>query len=248
VPGGVVLSESLMPFLLRDKCGMPIAEAAAATATRKWLGTRAHGLYIFLSAALGWGFLAQRSVVLPWVVVASGFVPFGFAVFMELAMSRGAVATRTWSLLGRLPFASLRSWLGARRGAAEATDVHFARAIDQSRWRAALATFLYLAAWLCESLEVFVISRALGAPFTFAEVMAFEAGLSLVRSLVFFAPSGIGVQDLGYVAIFASTGAPDAAAVGGAVVILKRGREILWILGGWLIVLAYSRKAQRQVA
>jgi uncharacterized membrane protein YbhN (UPF0104 family) len=252
VPGGVVLSEGLMPLLLRDQCGLPIAEATAATAARKWLGTRSHGLYILLGAALGWGFLADRSRavtgapgVLPWIVAFSGLLPLSLSVFMELAMSRGALAKRTWALLERLPLTSVRAWLRARGDAVAATDAELARVIDQGKPRAAAATLLYVAACLCESLEAYVIARALGAPIGFFEILGFEAGLSLVRSVVFFAPSGIGVQDLGYVALFGSTGLPGAEAMGAAFVIVKRAREMVWIAAGWLLVLAYAKARAR---
>jgi uncharacterized protein (TIRG00374 family) len=247
VPGGVVLSEALMPVLLRDQCGLPIAKATAATVARKWLGTRAHALYILLSAALGWGFLSVRSAsmvgvpgLLPWLVLLSALLPLGVASFMELATSGGAAAKHTWRLLTRVPITRLRTWVDARRDAFDATDGELARVMNQGRGRAAASTLVYLGAWLCESLEAFVIARALGAHLDFTQVLAFEAGLSLLRSLVFFAPSGIGVQDLGYVALFACADG-DGAALGGAFVLVKRARELVWVIAGWLLVAAALR-------
>jgi len=254
LPGGVVLAEWLMPLLLRDKCGLPIAEGAAATAARKWLVMRSHGVYIAISAVLGWGFLAARSRAmigiegLPIVVLASALMPFGAAVAMELAMSRGAVAKRTWGLLARLPSRRLSSWLEGQRHAFEATDGQFSRIVNEGRATSLAGTALFVGAWLLESVEAWVIARALGAPLGFTEVLAFEAGLSLVRSLVFFAPSGVGVQDMGYVAFFGSMGVPDAAAIGGAFVVVKRAREIVWILVGWFFVATYMRKGAHPIA
>lgn len=253
LPGGIVLAESLSPILLRDEVGLPIPEATAATAARKWIGTRAHGLYIFTSAAFGWSFLVGRSpailgvpAALPWLVVVLGLVPLAVSLAMQIAIWRGAIATRVWSLLARIPIASVRSWLSARQKAFAETDGELVRLVQQ-RWpRTTAATFVQLLGWLCESLEAYVIARVLGAPLAFHEVLAFEAGLSLVRNLAFFAPAGIGVQDLGYVAFFASTGASDAAAMGGAFVVIKRTREVLWItLGlGLLAIFAQRRRAR----
>lgn len=254
LPGGVVLAEWLMPLLLRDKCGLPIAEGAAATAARKWLVMRSHGIYIALSAVLGWGFLAARSRSmigiegLPVVVLVSALLPFGAAVAMELAMSRGAVATRTWGLLARLPSRRLSGWLEGQKHAFEATDGQFSRIVNEGRATSLAGTALFVGAWMMESVEAWAIARALGAPLGFTEVLAFEAGLSLVRSLVFVAPSGVGVQDMGYVAFFGSMGVPDAAAIGGAFVVVKRAREIVWILVGWFFVAVYMRKGGHEVA
>lgn len=224
IPGGVVISEWLIPVMLRDRCGMTLPAATAASVARKWLGTRAHALYILLAAALGWSFLGQRSPALPWIVAASALLPLSLSVTLELAASRGRVATRIWSLLPRAS--------ATRRHGFVATDAELGRVMQQERRRAATATLLYLAAWLCESVEAFVIARALGAHLGFIDVLAVEAGLSLVRSVVFFAPSGIGVQDLGYVAIFGEVGA--------AFVLVKRARELAWIAAGYLFLFVRS--------
>lgn len=224
IPGGVVVSEWLIPVTLRERCGMTLPAATAASVARKWLGTRAHALYILLAAALGWSFLGQRSPALPWMVAASALLPLSLSVAMALAASRGSVATRIGSLLPRS--------LAARRHGFVATDAELVRVMRQDRRRTATATMLYLAGWLCESVEAFVIARALGAPLGFTDVFAVEAGLSLVRSVVFFAPSGIGVQDLGYVAVFGEVGA--------AFVLLKRARELVWIGAGYLLLFVRS--------
>jgi uncharacterized membrane protein YbhN (UPF0104 family) len=96
---------------------------------------------------------------------------------------------------------------------------------------------MLLLGWLVESVETFVILRVLGAPLGFIEVFSFEAGLSLVRSLAFFAPAGVGVQDLGYIAFLQVVGLPDAGALAAAFVLLKRGKELVWVGVGYLLLL-----------
>jgi uncharacterized protein (TIRG00374 family) len=249
LPGGVVLAEWLMPLLLRDKCGLPITEAAAATAARKWHVMRSHAIYIFLSGVLGWGFLTSRSRLiigmdgLPLIVLVSSTIPLFAAVVMELAMSRGAVAQKTWAVLAKIPSTRLLAWLERQRQGFEKTDDDLARVAEDKKAGAA-GTAIFVCAWMLESVEAYVIARALGAPLAFTDVLAFEAGLSLVRSIFFLAPSGVGVQDVGYVAFFGSMGVPDAAAIGGAFVVIKRSREIVWILIGWLFVGLYMRRPQ----
>jgi uncharacterized membrane protein YbhN (UPF0104 family) len=103
---------------------------------------------------------------------------------------------------------------------------------------------LLVVAWLLESVEAFVLLRLAGAPLSLIEVLSFEAGLSVLRSAWFFAPAGLGGLDLGYLAVLHALGVPNATAVGAAFLVLKRGREVLWIaLGYW--VLAWTRHARR---
>jgi hypothetical protein len=83
-----------------------------------------------------------------------------------------------------------------------------------------------------------VILRVLGAPLGFRDVIAFEAGLALVRHLVFFLPAGLGVQDLGYVAFLGALGLPRAALFAAAFVVLKRVKEAVWVAIGYLLFFA----------
>lgn len=73
----------------------------------------------------------------------------------------------------------------------------------------------------------------LGAPVSFWEAWIIEATAQLVRAGLFFIPAGIGVQEGAFVLICgAITGTP---ALGVAVSIVRRIREVVWIAWGFLI-------------
>jgi hypothetical protein len=57
-------------------------------------------------------------------------------------------------------------------------------------------------------------------------------------------PAGLGVQDLGYVLSLRAIGIPDAATVSAAFVLLKRGKDVFWILVGFLLLGAGERRAR----
>lgn len=91
-------------------------------------------------------------------------------------------------------------------------------------------------AWLLESVETWWLLTLVGAHLSLVEVLGFEAGLSVLRSVWFFAPAGLGAIDIGYLSALQTLGVPHAMAVTTAFLALKRGRELLWIaLGyGWM--------------
>jgi hypothetical protein len=62
--------------------------------------------------------------------------------------------------------------------------------------------------------------------------------------MAFFAPSGLGVQDMGYMAFFTALGLPDAGALGAAFVLLKRSKEILWVAIGYLLLFLSGVRAK----
>ena len=63
--------------------------------------------------------------------------------------------------------------------------------------------------------------------------MVLETALILVRGLAVPVPAGIGVQDAGYVLSLRALGVADATTVGAAFVVMKRGRDLFWIVVGF---------------
>jgi hypothetical protein len=254
LPAGVIVAESVAPRLLARSFGAPPSLTIAAAGARRWLTMRAHAVYVTLGALAGFVTLrahppwmspglspemSQRMSALrfgPLVVLLSALLPLGASFALSLTLGRGSWVTYLHRQVSRVRLPALQDWLARRRGAFVATDAGFAALAKRGALRGPLA--LLVLAWLFESVEAFFLLRLAGATLTPLEVLSFEAGLSVLRSAWFFAPAGLGAQDLGYLAVLHALGVPDANAVGAAFLILKRGRELLWIaLGyGWMIV------------
>jgi len=66
--------------------------------------------------------------------------------------------------------------------------------------------------------------------------MVIETALILVRAMAVPVPAGLGVQDTAYVLCLKALGVPDATTVGAAFVLLKRGKDLFWILLGFLLL------------
>jgi uncharacterized membrane protein YbhN (UPF0104 family) len=92
---------------------------------------------------------------------------------------------------------------------------------------------LYLLAWLVRALETLLFLRLLGVEFSLAAAMILETALILLRSMAVPVPAGLGVQDAGYVLFLGALGVPDARTVGTAFVVMKRGKDLFWILVGF---------------
>jgi hypothetical protein len=255
LPGGAVLADGANAWWLARR-GIPMSEAAVVTGVRRGLVMRAHAAYIVVASVLGSATLARIAIGAfgtPWpavLVLVGAAAPLAlsfalFGAFQGDACARlHAAAAR---VAARLPAAVARPalvWLAARAAAFRAADGavrRFARVPAPAMFEAAV---FFFAAWLCESAESYVIVRLAHAPASlgFVEVMAFEAGLSLVRSAAPFAPSGLGLLDLGYVAVFRILGIPDAEVVAPAFVMLKRAKELVWILVGYAALLAHRAR------
>jgi hypothetical protein len=96
------------------------------------------------------------------------------------------------------------------------------------------AFVLFMASWIAEALDTYLVLWVLGAGLPFLAVISFEGLLSLVRSLAVFVPAGLGVQDAGYMLVLQGLGVPGALALGTAFLLLKRSRELALVVLGWI--------------
>jgi putative membrane protein len=94
--------------------------------------------------------------------------------------------------------------------------------LQRDRIAAAIAT--HFLAWLARCVEAVIALSLMGSSLTLAEVVALEALIYALRTVAFAVPSGIGVQEGGYVFIGSLFGLdPDIAL---ALSLIKRAREV----------------------
>ena len=250
LPSGSVMSETVQPYLLKRRCGIPLETGIVATVARKFLVVVSHGLFLAVATVLAWPILDADSTAaigrqgLPWLLLATAAVLVGAAFGLVMATAHGRMADRVHRILDRLGGRWMGSWL-------ERNALRFQRTDD------ALATFfrsdpaglvppvaLYVLGWFIRSLETWLFARLLGAPIPLAAAMVIETALILVRALAVPVPAGLGVQDTGYILCLKALGVPDATTAGAAFVLLKRGKDLFWILLGFVLMGVSRRPGQ----
>ena len=251
VPAGFVAADTATTIMLRDRCDVPLRDGVVASIARKWLVMRSHTGYIAVGAIVGFPALAVvsqkwfgSSWALPWIVLASASVPLALSSGVAAGLLGRSTFSRLHGVLTRLPWPWLRRWLDAHHREASATDSQVLR-LRASRSATWLASLAFLGAWCFEAFESVLLLRLAGADVGIGPVFAVEAALSLVRSAVVIAPSGLGVVDLGYATVLPMLGVDAGAAP--AFVLLKRAKEVVWVLFGYALVYR-SSGAQAQVA
>lgn len=159
-----------------------------------------------LENALGWSVIALATL---------GVIGVGWCL-MRIARPDGP--------LERL---SLRLTLGVSTGLAENAGKLLAmtRALLAQRKKVASSRLLHLAAWAVGALESWVALWAIGTGAGWSELLVLEALVFSARTIAFFVPSGIGIQEGAFVAAGGLVGlAPEQAL---AVAALRRGREVV---------------------
>lgn len=97
-------------------------------------------------------------------------------------------------------------------------------------------TFVFLIGWLCDALEIWLVCWLFGLPLDYPQALAVEAFISVAKGIGMFSPGSIGVQEGGIIFLFKLFALP--APIGVAYAIIRRVRELIYGIIGWLLIYA----------
>jgi uncharacterized protein (TIRG00374 family) len=249
LPSGAVLSETVQPYLLKRYCGVPTEAGVVSTIARKFFVILSHGLFLALATFMAWPLLqrASRAAIgrggLPILLLATSLALIVVALLLVAATARGQMADRLHRGLERLLGRWLGAWLEQNALRFQRTDQALASFFNHRPLELVVPVLLYMAGWMVRSLETLMFLNLLGVQAPLSATMVIETTLILIRALAVPVPAGLGVQDLGYLLSLKALGVPAVTTVGAALVLLKRGKDIFWILAGFAL-LGLGRRAR----
>jgi len=242
LPAGIAVGEPLRPWLCRRFLGIPLPDGFASVAVRKLLLSATEGFYTLIGAIAGFGLLQSVSVqVIDFeglgviMIVAGISITLGFMLLL-VVMTNGKAALKLHHVLMKIPFEKVRQWLLSQEAGFAETDQKLQRVMSGGLRSLLPVMGIYIAAWMMLAVESYLILHLLGLKVTFLQVLAFDTALTILRAIFFFIPSGLGIQDLGYLAFFQALGLPDHLAWGGAFVLLRRFKEVIWYSIGYAVM------------
>jgi uncharacterized protein (TIRG00374 family) len=239
LPAGVAVGEPLRPWLCRKFLGIPLPDGFASVAVRKLLLGVTQGFYTLAGALAGFGLLQAASLRvigfegLGLIMILAGLsITLTFMLFLFL-MTNGNAAQNLHRVMMKIPFEKARRWLLSREEGFAETDRKL-QVVKSGGMKSFLPVMvIYVAAWMMLAFESYLILNLMGLKVTFLQVLAFDTALTILRAIFFFIPSGLGIQDLGYLAFFHALGLPDYLAYGGAFVMMRRLKELIWYSIGY---------------
>ncbi|HJT79844.1 MAG TPA: flippase-like domain-containing protein [Chthoniobacterales bacterium] len=226
VPSAYIGGEAVKVYLLTRR-GVPGVIAGSSAVTGKIVQTLGQVVFITLGAFAGLTILSPDSPARYglFVIAAAGSI----IVLMLFRLQRRGMFT---ALLG------LARKLKLRLAPLERNETNLVQLDDRIRnfsrtdpvhFRLSFAA--YLIGWICDALEVFLVSHLIGLPLSWTEAMAVEAFTSVAKALGIFVPGALGIQESGIVLLFRIFGLPEALGIPYAVI--RRGREVIYaVIGG----------------
>ena len=228
MPAAGMGGEPVKAVLLKRYYGVDYGQGAVSLILSKTINMIALVVFLAIGFAIMLGSVALSAN--HKLIAGLGLVAFVVATSLLFAVQRLRATSFAGTWISR--------WRFARRVEA---GLHHIRDMDERlvgfytrhRGRFAGAVALAFINWLMGIGEIYYTMIFLGHPLTLAEAWIIESVAQLVRAGTFFIPASIGAQEGAFLLLYAAlTGSP---ALGIAVALVRRMREILWI--GWGVAL-----------
>ena len=232
-PTAMLGGEPMKAYLL-TRYQVPMVEGLASVVTAKTIMVVAQ--ILFMLSGLG---------VTLWLVgggeynVLVAFLTLGllgFGVFLFLMLQRYGIGKGLLTVAGACGIRSRR--LETWRPQLLELDRTIRTFYRERRRTFLLALGVYFVAWVTELFEVYAILYFLGADAGWLSSFAIAAIAVLIKGGVSFVPGGLGAQEGGYLFLLMALGYDEVTGITFA--LIRRLREILWILIG-LVFLAVLR-------
>ena len=235
-PTAMLGGEPMKAYLL-TRYEVPMVEGLASVVTAKTIMTLAQILYVVLglSATLWLVGGTEYNVLVAFVSVSL----LGFGVFLFLVVQRYGLGR---GLLTVADTCRIRSQcLETYRPRLLELDRTIRTFYRQRRRPFILSMGVHFTAWLTELFEVYAILYFLGAEVGWLSSLSIAAMTALIKGSVSFVPGGLGVQEGGYLVFLMALGYGEVTGI--AFAVIRRIREIIWILIGLLFLAVLRDKA-----
>ncbi len=220
--------EPVKAVLLKKYYGIGYREGTTSLLIGKTINMLALVIFLALGFALMWA-----SPVLPAsykIIAGLGLFALGLGTALFFFIQRLKVSTITGTWISRWRFTrGIEKVMHLVRDVDERLVRFYIHHLRRFSW----AVFLALVNWLIGVLEIYATMFFLGHPVSLTDAWIIEAAAQLVRTGTFFIPASIGAQEGAFLLVCsAMTG---SSVLGVAVALVRRFREILWILWGLLL-------------
>jgi len=239
VPGSILVSDGIAPVVFGRSASIQMSTAVGGVAVKKWGIILGHVVVLAFASFVGGAFFdrveADEGLRLsPRLAIGIAcVVGLAACVWLSSLLTNGA-AERLRRTLGRIPLQWSRRLTDRAVESAARTDTHAKAFFTGSRSRLVGLVVVSTFVWVAESVEVYVLFRILGASPAFVQVLAMEALLTIVRSVAFFSPGGLGAQELAYLTLIPPLLGHAGIELASGFVILRRFRDVVTIALGYL--------------
>lgn len=239
-PTSVLGGEPLKAYLL-TRYEVPMVDGLASMVITKTIMVIAQIVFMLLGIGLLWWFVGGGGYNVLAALVSVGLL--SFVVFLFVIIQRYGIGMGLCTLAETCRIRS--RWLVAWRPQLLELDQAVRNFYRQCRRTFVLSLGVHFVAWLTEMFEVYAILYFLGAETGWLQSLSIAAIAVLIKGAMSVIPGGLGAQEGGYLFLLMGLGYGEMTGITFA--LIRRIREIIWILVG-LVFLAVLRSKHTRAA
>ena len=225
LPAAGMGGEPMKAELLKRRYGVGYREGLSSIILTKTTILLALVLFLAIGFLLMWLSDALDGVYELAAGIGLGIFSLSIVLFFAVQRWRGASFAGAW--LARYRFARR---LGTVLHHVRDMDERLVHFYTRHTGRFVAALFFAFLSWVLGVAEIYYATAFLGHPMSLADAWIIEAAAQLVSNGTFFIPASIGAQEGAFLVVFTSmAGSPS---LGVAVAIIRRFREVIWLLWG----------------
>ncbi len=234
-PAAYVGGEPLKAFYLKQS-HVPMVDGVASVITAKTTMTLAEVLFILLGGALAFWITGEAGGYWMAGLVGVGILSFGIGLFVLLQRYGLGMAC-----LGLVRACGIQlAFLEKRESQLQELDSTIRSFYWQHQQTFYAAFVLFFLAWLIETLEVYAILYFLDVRIDLWTSLSIAALAVFIKGGTFFIPGSLGAQEGGYTLLLMTFGYSEVTGITFA--LIRRMREIFWILFGLLCLMLLKKK------
>ncbi|BBM83706.1 flippase-like domain-containing protein [Candidatus Uabimicrobium amorphum] len=230
-PTAYLGGEPVKAYILYKKNEVPLANGFASVMIGKFLMIASEVLFILIGIEIAVHVLGNRNdPVIIGIQLSIATLALFLLIFLGLQIYGFGNFFSKWAAKMKVLATSLTKY----KDALAKFDSVLLDYYRNEKGRLTAAFVYYFLSWCCGIFEIYIFFMLTGQSASWGAIFAMEAIAMAIKGAGFFIPGSVGVQEAGQVMLFKMFGFDSS--VGLAFSILRRSREILWIVIGLVLL------------
>ncbi len=249
LPGGAAYAELIRPYLLKKHLEINYTESIPANIITKINILFAQILFLIcgiLILILYYKENISSINFIPEILLYVLPVLFIILIFLfSYLLYKKDLLVRSIRVLEKVNLKSLKKFLKKIRKPSIQINNTLSNFYKDYKLRLITTTVFFFSTWTLMAFESLIILKIMGINANLLQMILLESLISFVRMIFFFLPGAAGPQDLSIIMLFTITGLPDPLLNSFLFVILKRAKELFWIITGYILLIYCGVQPQK---
>lgn len=240
LPGGAFYAEIVRPFLLKKYFKLEYSDSISANIIAKVNILFAQTLFFILGVGMFAISLRDRSFVLSlpeYLLYPALVIAAFFPILVTYMLYRKNLLIIILDIFNKVNFRPLKNFISKINPSVIRINETISIFSRLNKRDLGLTIIFFFSTWILMAIESLIILRMIRASADIFQVILIESLISFVRMIFFFIPGAVGPQDVVIVILFNLVGISDPQSNAIVFVLLKRAKEFIWIVTGYILLL-----------